>query len=345
MTDSVNRLKDKEDILVLAIETSCDETAASVVRNGREVLSSVIYSQIDIHKEFGGVVPEIASRNHVEKLPYIVRNALLEAKLTFDDIDAFAVTYGPGLVGALLTGVSYAKTLAYCLNKPLYAINHMEGHISANYISHMDLEPPFLCLLASGGHSNIIHVRDYCDYEVIASSRDDAVGEAFDKVARVIGLEYPGGPNVEKLAKSGNADAFHFPRPLRGEETYDFSFSGIKTAVINLVRNAESRREPVDRADVAASFQKCAVTYLRDNLIRAARDRDEKVLVLGGGVSANGALRDGFGTLKDEFRIYYPELRYCTDNAAMIASAAYYRIRNGDSPSELTLNADPGLEI
>ena len=342
--EKLNELRSAKHVNILAIETSCDETAAAVVRDGREVLSNVLYSQIEIHKQYGGVVPEIASRNHVEKLPYIVHGALEQAKLDWDQVDALAVTSGPGLVGALLTGVSYAKALAYALDKPLIAVNHMEGHISANYITHKQLEPPFICLIASGGHTNIIKVTDYCTYEILGSTRDDAAGEAFDKVARVLGLTYPGGPNVQRLAEQGNPDCYVFTRPFHGESHLDFSFSGIKTAVINLVRGFEVRGQEYRKADVAASFQKAAVNLLVENVFEAARRTGIKKVVLGGGVSANAALR-ARALQQENYQVYLPDLRYCTDNGAMIASAAYYSMKKGCAAAGLALNAEPGLEL
>lgn len=336
----------KDNMRVLAIETSCDETAAAVVEDGRHVLSNVLYSQIDIHAQFGGVVPEVAARNHVKKLPFIVAEALEKADMDFAEVDAFAVTQGPGLVGALLTGVSAAKSFAYAMDRPLFGVNHMQGHISANYISHLGLEPPFICLVASGGHTNIIHVKEYTKYETLASTRDDAAGEAFDKVARVLGLSYPGGPNLEALAKAGNKDAYGFTKPFRGEEHLDFSFSGVKTGVINLIRGFESRSETYNKADVAASFQKHVVENLVENTFEAATRAGIKTVVLGGGVSANGALRHAAQAYENEgFTVYMPDLQYCTDNAAMIASAAYYNIMDGQIPSELSMNADPALAM
>ena len=278
--------------VILAIETSCDETAAAVVRNGREVLGSSIYSQIPVHREYGGVVPELASRNHVEKLPFVVDEALSQAGMKLEDVDALAVTQGPGLVGALLTGVAYAKALAFALKKPLIPVNHMDGHISAGYITHADLKPPFLCLVASGGHTQIVRVADYGEYELIGETRDDAAGEAFDKVARVLGLSYPGGPNISKLAKEGNAEAFTLPRSFKGESHFDFSFSGIKTAVINLIHNLEQKGDEIPKADVAASFQKAVVDVLTDNIFRAAEAGGDKTIALAGGVCANAALRE-----------------------------------------------------
>lgn len=345
MQNKLNLLRKAGKATILAIETSCDETAAAIVRDGRVVLSNVLYSQIEIHKQYGGVVPEIASRNHVEKLPYIVQDALDKAGMTFADIDAFAVTSGPGLVGALLTGVSYAKALAYAQDKPLIAVNHMEGHISANYITHPSLEPPFMCLVVSGGHTNIIHVSDYCTYEVLGSTRDDAAGEAFDKVARVLGLTYPGGPNVQRLAEQGDPGKYTFTKPFKGEDHLDFSFSGIKTAVINLVRGFEVRKQEYEKADVAASFQKAAVDLLVGNVFEAARRTGIRDVVLGGGVSANAVLREQALKHQGEYRVYLPDLKYCTDNAAMIASAAFYSMMKGCTAADLALNATPGMEL
>lgn len=329
--------------VILAIETSCDETAAAVVRNGREVLGSSIYSQIPVHREYGGVVPELASRNHVEKLPFVVDEALSQAGMKLEDVDALAVTQGPGLVGALLTGVAYAKALAFALKKPLIPVNHMDGHISAGYITHADLKPPFLCLVASGGHTQIVRVADYGEYELIGETRDDAGGEAFDKVARVLGLSYPGGPNISKLAKEGNAEAFTLPRSFKGESHFDFSFSGIKTAVINLIHNLEQKGDEIPKADVAASFQKAVVDVLTDNIFRAAEAGGDKTIALAGGVCANAALRESVEMRagREGIEMYLPDLKYCTDNAAMIGAAAYYAMHRG--AAKLDLNADPAL--
>lgn len=326
-----------KDIVILAIETSCDETAAAVVKNGREVLTNIVYSQIDIHKVYGGVVPELASRNHIPKLPEVVDQAVPEG---FEKIDAIAVTAGPGLLGALLTGVSYAKALAFALKKPLIAVNHIEGHISANYISYLNLEPPFICLVVSGGHTQIVLVQDYCSYELFGQTRDDAAGEAVDKVARVLGLSYPGGPNLERLAEGGNKKAYKMPRCFRGENHLDFSFSGPKTAVINLLHGMEQRKEPFSHSDIAASFQNSVVGMLTENTFEAARRAGILKIALAGGVSANGELRSEFIRRgeKENIEIFLPEPRFCTDNAAMVASAAYYRYRKGER-ARLDLNA------
>lgn len=338
-------LRENKRATILAIETSCDETAAAVVRNGREVLSNVLYSQIDIHKEYGGVVPEIASRNHLEKLPYIVAQALERANQDFADVDAIAVTAGPGLVGALLTGVSYAKALAYGADKPLIAVNHIEGHISANYISSPGLAPPFVCLVVSGGHTELISVRDYASYVRLGSTRDDAAGEAFDKVARVLGLEYPGGPNLQRLAAQGDASKYAFPQSFRGQTHLDFSFSGLKTAVIHLLHKFEQTGEPYRKEDVSASFQKAAVDALLKNAFEALRREKAKALALAGGVSANGLLREQAAKrAQGRYELYLPALCYCTDNAAMIGSAAFYRLMQG-AHAGLSLNANPGLAL
>ena len=327
-----------KDILVLGIESSCDETSVAIVKNGREVLSNVIDTQIKIHERFGGVVPEIASRNHIEAISRVAKKALENANKTFEDIDVIAPTYGPGLVGALLVGVSYARGLAFALNKPLVGVNHLEGHISANYITHPDLEPPFLCMLTSGGNTQIVYVKDYCEMEVLGKTRDDAIGEAFDKVARVVGLGYPGGPKVDKLAQQGQA-TINFPKTHF--ENLDFSFSGIKTAVINL-----HHKEPdIKKEDLCMSFEKAVTEVLIENITKAIEQTGIKKVVLAGGVSANTHIRSEFEKLEEkEIKIYKPDLKLCTDNAAMIASAGYYRFLHGDL-SENTLNAVPNLKI
>ena len=330
---------EQKDIYILGIETSCDETAAAVVKNGREVLSNIISSQIDIHEKFGGVVPEIASRNHVQAISHVVKKALVEAKMQLKDIDAIACTYGPGLVGALLVGVSYAKALSYAAKKPLIAVNHIEGHIAANYISHPDLEPPFLCAVISGGHTHLIHVKSYDKFTILGKTRDDAIGEAFDKVARVIGLGYPGGPKIDKLAKEGSAN---IELPKTYFENLDFSFSGIKTAVINL----HHKNPEVNHADLAASFEKAVTEVLVQNTKKAAKQLNLKTIALAGGVSANSYIREEFKKLEQEeqYKIYYPQPVLCTDNAAMIACSGYYEYKNGKTAS-LTLNAIPNLKI
>ena len=328
-----------KDIYILGIESSCDETAAAVVKNGREILSNVISSQVPIHEKFGGVVPEIASRNHVEAISNVVKKALREANITLDEIDAIACTYGPGLVGALLVGVSYAKALAFAANKPLIGTNHIEGHIAANYISHKELKPPFIGLIVSGGHTHLVHIKDYKEFEILGKTRDDAIGEAFDKVARVIGLGYPGGPKIDRLAKEGKPN---IDLPQTHFENLDFSFSGIKTAVINL----HHKTPDINKADLAASFQKAVTDVLIDNAEEACDELDINTLVLAGGVSANSYIRQRFEKLEKEegIKVYYPEPILCTDNAAMIASAGYYNYINGIK-SDLELNAIPNLKI
>lgn len=327
-----------KDIIVLGIESSCDETSVAVVKNGREVLSNVIDTQIKIHEQYGGVVPEIASRNHIEAISRVAKTALKEAGLSFEDIDVIAPTYGPGLVGALLVGVSYARGLAYALGKPLVGVNHLEGHIAANYITHQDLKPPFLCMLTSGGNTQIVHVKDYCDMEVLGRTRDDAIGEAFDKVARVVGLGYPGGPKVDKLAQQGQA-TIEFPKTHF--ENLDFSFSGIKTAVINL----HHKNPEINKADLCMSFEKAVTEVLIENIESAIKQTGIKKVVLAGGVSANSHIRSEFEKLEQKgIEIYKPDLKLCGDNAAMIGAAGYYRYLNGDL-SENTLNAVPNLKL
>ena len=328
-----------KETLVLGIESSCDETSVAVVKNGREVLSNVIDTQIKIHEQFGGVVPEIASRNHIEAISRVTKLALEQANVKLEDIDVIAPTYGPGLVGALLVGVSYGRGLAYALNKPLVGVKHLEGHISANYITHPDLEPPFLCMLTSGGNTQIVYVKDYCDMEVLGRTRDDAIGEAFDKVARVIGLTYPGGPKIDKLAEQGKA-TINFPKTHF--ENLDFSFSGIKTAVINL----HHKNPEVNKSDLCMSFEKAVTEVLTENIEKAIKQTGIKKVVLAGGVSANTHIREEFEKLgqKLNVQIYKPDLKLCTDNAAMIGSAGYYRYLHGDI-SDNTLNAVPNLKI
>ena len=328
-----------EDTYILGIESSCDETSVALVKNGREVLSNVISSQVPIHEKFGGVVPEIASRNHVEAISNVTKKALKEANLELNKIDAIACTYGPGLVGALLVGVSYAKALSYASKIPLVGTNHIEGHIAANYITHKDLKPPFLCLIVSGGHTHLVHIKDYKEFEILGKTRDDAIGEAFDKVARVIALGYPGGPKIDKLAKEGTAN---IDLPQTYFENLDFSFSGIKTAVINL----HHKNPNVNKADLAASFEKAVTDVLVANAIKAAESLNIDTIALAGGVSANSYIRERFLELEktDNMKIYYPEPVLCTDNAAMIASAGYYNYINGIK-SDLELNAIPNLKI
>lgn len=331
----------------LVIESSCDETSVSIIKNGREILSNIVSSQIEIHKQFGGVVPEIASRHHVSNISYVVEEALTEANTTFNDLEYIGVTNGPGLVGALLVGVSYAKSLAYALNIPIVPVHHIEGHIAANYISHPDLKPPFLALVVSGGHSHLIYVTDYTKLEIIAKTRDDAVGEAFDKVARTLGLSYPGGPEVSKLAEQGK-DTYKLPKSKF--ENYDFSFSGIKTAVINLVHK---EKDNIRREDMAKSFEVNVVETLVEHTMNAMVDLNIDTVVLAGGVAANRYLREYLASEanKNNFKSYIPELQYCTDNAAMIASAAYYNYISEEDKSKynilnnLDLNAKANLKI
>ena len=328
-----------ENILILGIESSCDETSVSVVRNGREVLSNVINSQIDIHKEYGGVVPEIASRCHTEVINQITKQAVKEAGIKLNDIDAIAVTQGPGLVGALLVGVSYAKGLSYVLKKPLVGTNHIEGHIAGNYLTYPELKPPFLCLIISGGHTHLVKVSDYNEFEILGKTRDDAIGEAFDKVARVIDLGYPGGPKIDNLAKQGSAS---IKLPMAHVDGLDFSFSGIKTAVINL-----NHKDPnINKADLCASFEDAVTEMLLANVDKAVEMYGFDKIVLAGGVSRNSYIRKKFDEYKESHNVevYYPEPILCTDNAAMIASAGYYNFINGKR-SELNMNAIPNLKI
>ena len=328
-----------KDILILSIETSCDETSVAIVKNGREVLSNVINSQIKIHEKFGGVVPEIASRNHVEVISEVTKQALEEADCTFNDITAVACTYGPGLVGALLVGLSYAKSLSFALNKPLIGVNHIEGHIAANYITHKELQPPFITLIISGGHTHLVHVKNYTEFEILGKTRDDAIGEAYDKVARVIGLGYPGGPKIDALAKQGQP-SIKLPTP--NIENLDFSFSGIKTAVLNLYNKDNN----LNKADLCASFEKTTTEILIKNTLKATQEFNSNKIVLSGGVSANSYIRESFlrTATENNLEIYYPELEYCTDNAAMIGSAAYYRYLRNEF-SDLELNAIPNLKL
>lgn len=336
----------EKDTLILAIESSCDETAASVVKNGRCVMSNIISSQIAIHTLYGGVVPEIASRKHIEKINQVVEAALKEADVTLDDIDAIGVTYGPGLVGALLVGVAEAKAIAYAKKKPLVGVHHIEGHVSANYIEHPDLEPPFLCEIISGGHTHLVIVKDYGSFEILGRTRDDAAGEAFDKVARAIGLGYPGGPKIDKLAKEGNPYAIDFPRAHMEDAPYDFSFSGVKSAVLNHLNKCRMTGEPIVEADIAASFQQAVVDVLVDNAIRAAKDYHMDRLAIAGGVASNGALRAAMEAAceKEGIRFYRPSPIFCTDNAAMIGVAAYYEYQKGTRHG-WDLNAVPNLKL
>ena len=338
-------LREKEQVRILALESSCDETAAAVIENGRRILSNVVFSQIDLHALYGGVVPEIASRAHVEACDRVVDQALEQAGLTLQEVDAYAVTYGPGLVGALLTGVSCMKGLSYAAGKPLIPVNHIEGHVSANYLTYPELEPPFVCLVVSGGHSHLVEVRDYGEYRLLGQTMDDAAGEAFDKAARVLGLPYPGGPTLDKLAEEGNPHAMTLPTP-HPEGRYDYSFSGLKTAFLNAAHKMTQRGEELPRADMAASFRWAVVSSLTEKAVLAAKETHAKALAMAGGVSANRLLRRMMQEKCDAAGIplYMPRLDLCTDNAAMIGSAAYYRLRKGEL-AELTLNAVPGLRL
>lgn len=339
-------MSEEKDITILAIESSCDETAAAVVRNGREVLSNIISSQIDLHKLYGGVVPEIASRKHIEKINQVIEEALLEAKCSLDDIDAVAVTYGPGLVGALLVGVAEAKAIAYARNLPLIGVHHIEGHISANYIENKELEPPFLCLVVSGGHTHLVCVEDYGKYKILGKTKDDAAGEAFDKVARAIGLGYPGGPKIDKLAKEGDPNAIEFPRAHVGDSAYDFSFSGVKSAVLNYINGCKMKQIEYNRADIAASFQKAVTDVLVDHAMLGVENYGLKKLAIAGGVASNSALRAAMSQACQErgIEFYHPSPILCTDNAAMIGAAGYYDYKNGIR-SGWDLNAVPNLKL
>jgi N6-L-threonylcarbamoyladenine synthase len=336
----------EEDVYILAIESSCDETAAAVVKNGREILSNVISSQIALHTLYGGVVPEIASRKHIEKINQVVEAALLEAGMCLEDMDAIGVTYGPGLVGALLVGVAEAKAIAYATGKPLVGVHHIEGHVSANFIEHPDLEPPFLCLIVSGGHTHLVIVKDYGEFEILGRTRDDAAGEAFDKVARAVGLGYPGGPKIDLAAKEGNPHAIKFPRAKVEGNIYDFSFSGLKSAVLNHINHANMMGEEISVADLAASFQSAVVDVLVSHTVDAAKEYGFKKIAIAGGVASNSALRKEMGLACEKAGIafYYPSPIYCTDNAAMIGTAAYYEYING-ARAGWDLNAVPNLKL
>lgn len=337
---------DKDDIIILAVETSCDETAAAVVKNGLDVLSNVVASQIDWHRKYGGVVPEIASRKHLEFINPVIEEALREAEIDFADIDAVAATYGPGLVGGLLVGLSAAKALAYVLRKPFIGINHIAGHIYANFISNKKIEPPVVCLTISGGHTDLLYFEELGSYQILGRTQDDAAGEAFDKVARVLKIGYPGGPAIEKLSKEGNPQAVNFPRPFINDDGYDFSFSGLKTAVINYLHNKEQKGEDINKADVAASFQQAVIDIMTAKIIQAVENNPVNSVILSGGVAANKTLRS---QLKDKLQkkglpLYTPSLKLCTDNAAMIGSVAYFQYQKGNF-SPLTLNAKANLKL
>lgn len=330
---------------ILGIESSCDETAAAVVEDGREVLSNIIATSLEEHKLYGGVVPEIASRRHAESISGVVKEALEKAGCAMKDINAIAVTYAPGLIGALLVGVNFAKGLALACNTPLVPVHHIRGHIASNYISS-NIRPPFLCLVVSGGHSHIIAVNGYTDFEIIGKTRDDAAGEALDKAGRTMGLEYPGGVSIDRISREGNENAFSFPKPKVSDSLYDFSFSGLKTAVINTIHNAEQKEEKINIADLAASFQKSVVDCLVTNLEKAAVDRGFNKIVIAGGVSANSKLRAETQKLceRRKWSLYLPELKYCGDNAAMIASQGYYEFMQGITADE-SLNAYATMPI
>ncbi len=343
MSETMNT---KKDIYILGIESSCDETAASVVKNGREVLSNVISSQIDLHTLYGGVVPEIASRKHIERINQVIEEALTTANMTLDDLDAIGVTYGPGLVGALLVGVAEAKAISYAKKLPLVGVHHIEGHISANYIENLNLEPPFVCLVVSGGHTHLVVVRDYGKYEILGRTRDDAAGEAFDKVARAIGLGYPGGPKIDKISKEGNSEAIAFPRPKFEDSPYDFSFSGLKSAVLNYLNGCQMKGIEINRADVAASFQKAVCDVLVEHAMIAVKESGLNRFAIAGGVASNSALRAAFekACAERQIEFYHPSPIFCTDNAAMIGAAAYYEFIAGKRDG-LDLNAVPNLKL
>lgn len=336
---------ENKDIYILGIESSCDETAASVVLNGRKVLSNIISSQIDIHEKFGGVVPEIASRNHIYDISSVVDNAMEEAGIEFKDLDGIGVTHGPGLIGALLVGLNYGKGLSLGLNKPLIGVNHIEGHIYANFICHHELVPPFVSLVVSGGHTHLVYVKDYKDFEILGRTRDDAAGESFDKVARAMGLGYPGGPKIERAAKEGNEDSIDFPRAMM-DDGLDFSFSGVKSAVLNYLNEKNMKNEDINIPDVAASFQKAVSDVLVNKSILACKEKNSDILAIAGGVSSNQYIRNQMAKrcIEEGIKFYVPNPIYCTDNAAMIASSAYYEYINGNI-SDLSLNAYANLDI
>lgn len=345
MKQKLDAIRRQETVRILSLETSCDETAAAIIENGRVIRANVVFSQIDLHALYGGVVPEIASRAHVEACDRVMDEALKTAHMTFDDVDALAVTCGPGLVGALLTGVSCMKGLAYGLRKPLIAVNHIEGHVSANYLSHAALKPPFVCLVVSGGHSHLVNVSDYGEYHLLGQTTDDAAGEAFDKAARVLGLPYPGGPRIDALAEEGNPHAMTLPHP-HVEGRYDYSFSGMKTAFLNAANKLEMQGRPLPKADMAASFRYAVVSSLVEKAMLAAKETCAPALALAGGVSANRLLRRMMQEACDkaDIPLYMPRLELCTDNGAMIGSAAYYRLMRGEAAT-LTLNAQPSLRL
>ena len=345
MKEKLEALQSKASVRILAMESSCDETAAAIVENGRHIVSSVIFSQVDTHALYGGVVPEIASRAHMDACDRVIDRALQEAGMALSDVDALAVTYGPGLVGALLTAVSYAKALAYARDLPLVAVNHIEGHVSANYLAHPDLEPPFACLVASGGHSHIVLVERYGEYRLLGQTLDDAAGEAFDKVARVLDIPYPGGPLLDKLAEDGDDGRYRFPH-THTPGKYDFSFSGLKTAVINQAHNLRQQGETINAADFAASFRRAVVDSLVEKSVAAATEAGATALAAAGGVAANRLLRRELARRGEAagLKVYLPPVALCTDNAAMIGSAAFYRLMRGEVAA-LDLNALPSLRM
>jgi len=335
-----------EEIKILGIESSCDETSAAVVVNGRKIISDVISSQIEIHKQFGGVVPEVAARKHIENIDYVISECLEKSNMTFKDIDCVAVTYGPGLVGALLVGLSYAKGICLANKKPLVGVHHIRGHVCANYLEDYDFKPPFICLVVSGGHTHLVLVKDYLKYEIIGRTRDDAAGEAFDKISRALGLGYPGGPNIDRLAKLGDRNKIDFPRAIISDNKYDFSFSGVKSAVLNYLNKSKMKDEEIIKEDVAASFQLAVVDVLVEKTICLAKEMNYDKIAIAGGVACNSFLRERMGEAcaENNFTLKIPAPVYCTDNAAMIASAGYFELLDGNF-SELSLNAVPNLML
>ncbi len=335
-----------DDVKILAIETSCDETAAAVSQNGLNILSSIVASQVDWHRKYGGVVPEIASRKHMEFIEPVIEEALNKAEVQLKDLDAVAATYGPGLVGSLLVGLSYGKSLAYALHKPFIGVNHIAGHIYANFISKKDIKKPVVCLTVSGGHTDLLYFEGYGEYQIMGRTKDDAAGEAFDKIARYLGLGYPGGPIIEKKAKKGQEDAIDFPRPFLNKDNYDFSFSGLKTAVINYIHTQTQKGNELNIYDIAASFQRAVIDILTEKTVKAALDKKVRTVILSGGVAANKRFREVLKKRLNQYKIplYYPELKLCTDNAAMISTVAYYQYLKDDF-AELNLNADPNLKL
>lgn len=347
--ENLEKLKQKKDIYVLGIESSCDETGVAIVKNGREIISNIVATQIDIHKRFGGVVPEIASRNHIMQINNCLDMCLKQASMTLNDIDIIAVTYGAGLIGALMVGINFAKALAFSLNKPLIKVDHIKGHISANYLCFENLKPPFLCLLTSGAHTEILKVKDYTNYELIGSTLDDAVGECFDKVARVLNLEYPGGPKIEKLAKQGTANITFVKENRELNHSYNFSYSGLKTAVINYIHTKTQKGEEINECDLCASFQKQAFDELIEKTIRASKMCGEEYsnIVIAGGVSANEYLRENLKKVGEEngLNVFFPKISLCTDNAAMIASCGYFNFVKGEPISDLTLSPKARIDL